>query len=413
MSSGPTTLTGHPAGSAPPGVLARVTAERSSGELSGQVLIERYELFECIGAGATGTVYRGFDRKRQRKVAVKVMHPRHARDQGFMAAFSREARAGERMIHPNLVQVYGYGDAGDGLLFIVMELLEGPTLERLLDKQPRPSRRWAMKVIAQVLSALDAAHDAGVIHRDVKPANLVLLRQPRGRRVPAADISDPHVKLCDFGVARIRRSSAALDSMRVDAGDTGPVGLLWGTPEYMAPEQAQGRSVDRRSDIYACGVMLYEMVTGKLPFLASSPQETARAHVQHEPVPPRELRPELSPELEEIILRAMAKDPAERFRNAQAMRSALLSLLGDEGGRHRAAPTVVFERSSDRPPPMPGAAPPPPPTGQPQRRKRERTTSWLDMSEALPLYPTRRLLAIGLGVVLAGAALLALLRACG
>jgi serine/threonine-protein kinase len=316
------------------------------------VLRERYELHERIGSGASGTVYRGFDRKRKRRVAVKVLHARHARDRAVLEAFAREASAAERMVHPNLVQVYGYGHDTHGHLFIVMELLQGRTLEDVLRETPRPQVAWAVQVVSQVLSALDAAHDAGVVHRDAKPANVLVL-DPR----PGDD--GPRVKLCDFGVARIRRASGAFDSTRfgTEPSDTvsgpGGVGRVWGTPEYMAPEQARGHAVHRTADIYACGVMLYEMMTGALPFTGDSPHQVAVAQTRNAPRPPRRLRPELDPALEEVILRAMAKDPSQRFRNAQAMRSALLSVIGDAGDEPRKAPpTVVFQPASSFPPPL-------------------------------------------------------------
>ncbi|MDH5674812.1 MAG: serine/threonine protein kinase [Myxococcales bacterium] len=320
---------------------------RRSDDLAGVRLRGRYALEQRIGSGSSGSVYRAFDVVHGRDVAVKVLHERHARDRSIVEAFEREARAAERMVHPNLVELLSFERDAGGYLFIVMELLEGDTLEQRLTRPPLPPTEWVTDVMEQVLNALDAAHDAGIVHRDVKPAN-VLVSEDR-------DKFQLRAKLCDFGVARIRKSSGQIAGAQADS--MSDIGSVWGTPEYMAPEQARGLPVSPQADLYACGVMLYELTTGRLPFAGRGPRELAMQHMTQKPPPPSLFRPDMDRRLEDIILRAMAKDPAERFGNAQAMRAALMALRygPDDSWGHtalitglipekaRSAPTLRFE----------------------------------------------------------------------
>ncbi len=321
------TLVGHapPARRPPP-------QDRQPDDLAGATLADRYILARKIGVGATATVYRGWDTKRRRDIAVKVMHPHHGWNPRVVDTFVHEIRAAARMVHPNLVQLHGAGQDDEGHTFIVMELVRGKTLERLLE-DGMPSIDWSIDVVMQVLDALDAAHDAGIVHRDAKPANVLIEGD--------LETLPPRARLCDFGVARIRQ-------LGVD-GSVPPEtthGHVWGTPAYMAPEQAEGRAVGPEADIYACSIMLYQLVTGALPFDADDPEEIADRQVHCEPLPPRQLRPDLDPALEAIILRGLAKAPEARFRNAQAMRSALFQLGRDAHGRKDTAPTIRFQRTS-------------------------------------------------------------------
>ncbi|MGA9161270.1 MAG: protein kinase [Actinomycetota bacterium] len=264
------------------------------------VLADRYELGPVLGEGGMARVHRGLDRQLRRPVAVKVLAPPLDRDRSFVERFRREARAAAGLSHPNVVAVFDTGSDG-GTHFIVTELVEGETLaERLSRTGPLPPAE-VVAVAVDICRALAAAHGRGLIHRDIKPGNVMLL--PDGR-----------VKVVDFGIAR----AAGSDTL------TG-TGVVLGSTAYLSPEQAGGKRVDDRADLYALGCVLYEMLTGHVPFSADTPIATAYRHVNEAPPRPSTIAP-VQPELEEIVLRCLEKDPADRFASATELAAALLAV---------------------------------------------------------------------------------------
>lgn len=267
----------------------------------GTILAGRYRLLGPLGRGNMGVVYRAEHMGLGRPVALKVLAPAYGADE-LAARFEREAHAAARLDHPGCVRVLDHGTTVDRLRYIAMEELEGPTLERTLrDVGPLPIER-AIGAAGEILAALDHAHRRGVLHRDVKPANVMLHRRDGA----------PSLVLIDFGLARLR-----------DGGSSTVRGKVWGSPAYVAPERLRGERCDGRADVYAVGVMLYEMLAGVRPFEGASPAETARLHLVGPPRPLRALRPDVSAALDAVVVRAMAKDPARRWASAAEMRAAL------------------------------------------------------------------------------------------
>lgn len=280
----------------------------------GRVLGDRYELTRILGRGGMAEVYAAHDRVLDRNVAVKLLLERFKEDSAFTRRFSDEARHAARLNHPNLVAVYDTGTA-DGQPFIVMELVDGRSLQEAL-AEGMVDVAIAVNIVAVVCEALGYAHDRGVIHRDVKPGNIMLAH-------------DGNVKVTDFGIARaigndtVTRTAAVL-----------------GTAAYLSPEQAQGGAIDPRSDLYSLGVVLYEALTGSQPFRGDSAVTVAYQHVQEQPRPPRERNPNISVALEAVVLRALTKNPANRYQHAADMHA---DLLAARDGQPVAAPPLLSE----------------------------------------------------------------------
>jgi serine/threonine-protein kinase len=309
--------------------------------LRGRVVGANFRLDELIGAGGMGSVYRAEQLSLGKAVAVKILHQELMTDEVVVKRFEREARSASRLEHPNVVQIIDYGqDRENKVLFIAMELLAGRDLgQTITEDGPMPLPR-VVRIMGQVLSALEEAHLQRVIHRDLKPANIMLVER-RGEH----DL----VKVCDFGIAKatglIGGSSPGFNSMLTARG------LVCGTPEYMAPEQARGEEVDGRTDLYAAAVILYQMVTGEVPFTASSPVAVLSQHLDHAPPPPSRKRPDLPHALDQLILDGLAKDPAERPQNAGAFRQALEAACALSEPR-----TVVQREASARTDTLPAIA---------------------------------------------------------
>jgi serine/threonine-protein kinase len=263
------------------------------------MLIGRYRVEQELGRGGMAKVYRGQDTVLGRTVAIKILAPQFADDQDFVHRFRREAQAAARISNHNLVSVFDTG-SDDGVHFIVMEYVEGRTLADLIAGGGRILPDRAIEIGIDVCHALEAAHAQGVIHRDIKPGNIML--DGNGR-----------VKVTDFGIARVTSNSETIAQ----------TAAVLGTASYLSPEQAQGQPVDGRSDLYSLGCVLFEMVTGRAPFLGDSPVAVASKHVLEQPTPPSRLNPDVSPDLDAVILRALAKNPANRYQTAEEFREDL------------------------------------------------------------------------------------------
>ncbi len=278
-----------------------------------RVLGGRYELGPKLGSGGMAEVYLARDRRLGRQVAIKVLLPRYTEDERFIARFRREAEAAAALAHPGVVSVHDSG-TDDGVPYIVMEYVPGQTLREVLSREGRLPPARAVEVALQVVEALGYAHSKGIVHRDVKPGNVMIT--PEGR-----------VKVMDFGIARAISGETITQTATV-----------LGTANYLSPEQAEGREVDHRSDLYSVGVLLYEMLTGRPPFTGENPVSVAYAHVREAPVPPRRINPDISPALEAVVMKALAKNPANRYQSAQEMKEDLEKAVR---GEKVAAPGVL------------------------------------------------------------------------
>ena len=298
--------------------------------LIGRTLDEKYRLDERLGTGGMGTVYRGTHLLIDRPVAIKLLNPRYVEDEAAQIRFRREARAAGRLQHTNAVTVTDFGRTSDGFVYIVMELLEGRTLKDVLAHDAPLDTARAVSMMLQISAAVGAAHDAGVIHRDLKPGNIFVVQRTD---------APPYIKVLDFGIAKL-----AADALDDDDPQTlTQVGAMIGTPRYMSPEQCDGASLTPASDVYSLGIILYEMLTGTTPFTGSSPIAIAIKHSTMPPRSPREFVASIPPALEEIILGALEKAPEARPQDANAFRNNLhlvADRLGLEHAASASAPTI-------------------------------------------------------------------------
>jgi serine/threonine-protein kinase len=314
-------------------------AEPNNAALVGHTVAGKFLVNSVISTGGTGTVYLARQLALDRFVALKVLHDEVAAQKDFVERFRREARAASRLDHPNSVRVLDFGQDGDALFYLAMEYVEGPTLHELIRADWPLGERRVVEIMSQVLSAVAVAHDMNVVHRDLKPDNIIVIRG-RTDEGEAEEIA----KVCDFGIALLGAATGEGQAAGPDQPHVTLNGFLMGTPEFMSPEQARGEPADRRSDIYAAGLVLYEMLTRRLPFQGENPYAIVIKHVTETPPPPSTFAP-VSPALEAICLRAINKQPADRFANAREMRAALRSLFPASGeaygsGPLRASPTA-------------------------------------------------------------------------
>src|SRR3954464_1919128 len=272
--------------------------------LLGRTLNDRYRIVEQIGSGGMGRVYRAMQAPLDRVVALKVLGAGHDRDPNFYKRFFLEASVTAKLTHPNSITLYDYGRTDDGVFFIAMEFLAGRTLSQAMQADGPLAQERVIHIAQQICRSLREAHALGIIHRDLKPANVMLLHQ-----------HDDHdfVKVLDFGLVKFFSG----ESSEKEEGDITNAGTFMGSPHYIAPEQARNQGPDQRCDIYSLGVLLYQMLTGKVPFTAPNPVDIILKHLHEAPVPPGELRPDLriDPQLEAIALRCMAKDRSDRFQS--------------------------------------------------------------------------------------------------
>ncbi|WP_405561983.1 protein kinase domain-containing protein [Streptomyces sp. NBC_01180] len=284
----------------------------------------RYQLRDLLGEGGMASVYLAYDQALDRQVAIKTLHTELGREQSFRERFRREAQAVAKLSHTNIVSVFDTGEdtLGDALMpYIVMEYVEGQPLGSVLQADieqhgAMPADK-ALKITADVLAALDTSHEMGLVHRDIKPGNVMMTK----RNI---------VKVMDFGIARAMQSGVTSMTQ---------TGMVVGTPQYLSPEQALGRGVDARSDLYSVGIMLFQLLTGRLPFDADSPLAIAYAHVQEEPVAPSSINRSITPAVDALVARALKKNPNERFPSAESMRDECLRVM--TSGHTGAAPMVV------------------------------------------------------------------------
>ncbi|MBB6416025.1 protein kinase domain-containing protein [Streptomyces sp. AK010] len=301
-----------------------MSQDGAQGQYTGRALASgRYQLRDLLGQGGMASVHLAYDSVLDRQVAIKTLHTDLGREQAFRERFRREAQSVAKLTHTNIVSVFDTGeDTLDGMTtpYIVMEYVEGRPLGSVLDEDVRQQGAMpadkALKITADVLAALEISHEMGLVHRDIKPGNVMMTK----RAV---------VKVMDFGIARAMQSGVTSMTQ---------TGMVVGTPQYLSPEQALGRGVDARSDLYSVGIMLFQLVTGRLPFEADSPLAIAYAHVQEEPPVPSSINRSLPPAVDALIARALKKNPNERFPSAEAMRDECLRVAASVNA---APPSIV------------------------------------------------------------------------
>lgn len=300
--------------------------------MTNRILDQRYELEELVGGGGMADVYKATDRLLQRPVAVKILHEQFQRDQEFIEKFHREAQAAARLSHPNIVNIYDVGVSA-GEHYIVMEYVPGTTLKEFIQKQGHLEPDEALAITREIAEALAHAHANGLVHCDIKPHNILML-------------DGAHAKVADFGIAR-----AVTESTMTYSGN------VIGSVHYFSPEQAKGTVITPKSDVYSLGVVLYEMLTGELPFTGENPVSIAMKHLQDEPTPVRRIDPAIPPVVEALVARMMAKDPALRPESAELVHEIEQAEAMVKNGTDPGAPdpfaTQVLPRVSDQNAPIP------------------------------------------------------------
>ena len=296
----------------------------------------RYKIIRKLGSGGMANVYLAEDQELGRRVAIKILNERHANDEQFVDRFRREAKHAAGLSHPNIVAIYDRGEA-EGTYYIAMEYLDGRSLKELIVARGPAPVHVAIDYARKILDALRFSHRNGIVHRDIKPHNVIVDAEGR-------------VKVTDFGIARAGTSQMT------------EVGSIIGTAQYLSPEQAKGAPVDQTSDLYSVGIVLYELLTGKVPFTGDSPVEIAMKHISAIPEPPSSLRPDIPEDLDLIVLRALGKTPEERYPSAEEMDKDLARVaqgLGVSRETEEAA-TMILARSQVTPATMVAAPPRPP-----------------------------------------------------
>jgi serine/threonine-protein kinase len=307
-----------------------VGPEPGEDPLLGTTLLGQFHLVSPIGSGAMGTVYRAWQSGMERQVAVKLLRADLTHDQDLRRRFLREARAAARLSHPNIVSVHLVGETEAAVPYLVMEYLAGETLDEVLERDEVLPPRRAVTIARQIACALAEAHAEGVVHRDLKPANIILTQ----RRA-----SGELVKIVDFGIAKVAHHAFFNVSTRLTRE-----GVVFGTPHYIAPEQAQGAGLDGRADIYSLGILLYRMLSGTLPFDGAA-IAVMLAHISRKPPHLLEVAPDVDRRLAAIVMRCLAKNPDERFANAEGLAAALAALEEEDDEVRAPRP-----RSQPRPP---------------------------------------------------------------
>ena len=310
----------------------------------GKVIDGRYEILARIGEGGMGVVYKARQVSIDRVIALKMLNPQMAADQQWVQRFYNEAKACSRLQHPNTIRMFDFGQTSDGRLFMTMEFLDGLTLRQAIGSQAPMASNRVLKVLIQCCASLAEAHSIGIVHRDIKPDNVFLLNMAG---------SPDFVKLLDFSVAKLLQEN---DRMRTQAG------VVFGTPQYMSPEQGRGLPLDARSDIYALGILAYEMLCGRVPFHDDNPMTVLNMHLRAE-VPP--LPQQVPYEVQAIVRRALEKDPARRYQSAGEMMQHCQAVFAQiQGGASIGAAGVPKTMIAGQPPTLNPNAFPPPQHGQ-------------------------------------------------
>jgi serine/threonine-protein kinase len=342
----------------------------------GKEVAGQFRIVEKIGKGGMGAVYKAEQPDMNRYVAIKILHARYLSRSDLVSRFRREARAMSQLSHPNTARVFLYGQLDDGACYFVMEHLVGRNLAQIVRAEGPMEPKRAMRIMIQVCGALEEAHRVGIVHRDLKPENIFITSQGGIRDFP---------KVLDFGLAKVTERQMRPGSMILTQQ-----GMVFGTPEFMSPEQAHGKTLDARSDIYSLGIILYELLTGKLPFDAKQPIEYIQLHADAPPIPLSKRRPDVlfPPGLEDVVMTALAKRPEKRHPSAAAFAAALEEVLQPEGAERG---TLSF------PSPIPTVpVPEAGPRIEPLRGTERAKTPWMMLS---------------LGILLAVAVVVALLTA--
>jgi serine/threonine-protein kinase len=299
---------------------------------SGALLNKRYQLLEQLGTGGMSNVYRARDLMLERSVAIKVLHENYSKDPAFQERFKMEARAAANLSHPNIVTVHDFG-FDFGQLFIVMEYIPGKDLKSVLRQRGRFTVEDGIPIVVQACAGIGYAHRAGLVHCDIKPHNMILT-------------PDARLKVTDFGIAR------ALSTIQPDER----ADVVWGSPQYFSPEQATGEAPSPSSDVYSLGIVLYEILTGALPFNAPTSDELARMHLEDQPIPISEYIPDVPQALEQIVLKVLSKEPSARYRTADQLGRVLLKFGTQRDSPPAAALTLTPEAATTYQQPEP---PPP------------------------------------------------------
>jgi serine/threonine-protein kinase len=358
---------------------AAPAAEPLDGDLTGKTLNNRYQIEGKLGEGGFGAVYKAKQLNMGRTVALKVLHARMAKDQQVIGRFKREAQASSLLRAPHTVQVYDFDQSPEGVMYLAMEILQGKSLHAIVrDEGPLDPVRVA-RVLDGIADSLGEAHGQGIVHRDIKPENIYL--EPR----PTPDF----VKVLDFGIAKI----VSGDGLAASGPALTAAGQTLGTLEYMSPEQLMGQQLDGRSDLYALGVMSYELLTGALPWPAKTPGELITAHLKTMPPPPSKAKPGIPPLLDQIILRLVEKQREKRYANTDELRKDLQRVIQGEQGSA-----------------MPQAMAPAPQPAAPQHQANAGHTEKLAPIDDTPKPAmSKNLILIIAGVVIAVAAIVGLL----
>jgi len=303
-----------------------------------RMLNERYLILEQLGKGGMAIVYRARDTMLERSVAVKVLREDYSRDPAFLDRFRQEAKAAANLSHPNIVTVHDFG-LDKGQLFIVMEYVPGTDLKTLIKQRGRFTPEEAVPLLIQACAGIGYAHRAGLVHCDVKPQNMLVT-------------PDMRLKVADFGIAR------ALSTIHPEEQSD----IIWGSPQYFSPEQATGAAPSPASDVYSLGIIMYEMLTGSLPFQADTAAELAELHIDTEPVPISEMLPHISPVLEQIVTKVLSKEPSQRYRTADQLGRVLLNF-----GNAKSSPALsLTPEAASAPASLPAASAIPEPAPGPE-----------------------------------------------
>ncbi|MFK7990841.1 MAG: serine/threonine protein kinase [Sandaracinaceae bacterium] len=328
----------------------------------GREIAGQFRVLEKIGTGGMGAVYKAEQPEMRRYVAIKILHKRYLSRKDLVTRFKREARAMSHLSHPNTARVFLYGQLDDGACYFVMEYLEGRNLAQTVRREGPMEPTRAINVMIQACGALEEAHRGGIVHRDLKPENIFLTSQGGIEDFP---------KVLDFGLAKVSERQMRPGSLILTQE-----GMVFDTPEFMSPEQARGETLDGRSDIYSLGIILYELLTGKLPFEAGQPMEFIQKHIKEDPIPLTERTPDISfPNgLEAVLMKALAKKPEGRFESAADFANALKLVARGRvhTGAMRAVPASESPETKDPEPrsrvpsdaPTPSLKPTPPATDE-------------------------------------------------